>query len=224
MRNYPQTILSQYSSSPHLLALLDDIDQWISPDANLEGFYQLIWDIRPVGGAIGAGLDIWGRIVGVSRVLTVVSGQFFGFGEAEDRGVFGEYPFQLGQPTTTKYTLDDETYRLLIFAKAAFNITNGSVESINALKMNLFPARGNAYVTDGNNGPTGVWFGFGEAEDRADFSGGGPFGDFMPNHPSNMSLIYVFDFVLTPEEIAIVTVSGVLPRPTGVKAHWRYLT
>lgn len=223
MQNWPQTVISQYSQSPRLVSLLESINEWISPDANFENFYQTIWDIRPVGGASGVGLDIWGRIVGVSRVLSITVGSYFGFQEAGDRTGFNQASFWDASPITQNFTLNDESYRLLIFAKAALNITNSSIPAINTILRNLFPGRGNCYVTDGRNGVTGVWFGFGEAGDRAVF-GFGPFSDFMPVLPNNMTLTYVFDFVLQPFEIAIVINSGVLPKPVGVKANAQYFT
>ncbi len=223
MRSWRQTVLSQYDQSNNLVSLLENIDEWISPDANLEDFFQFIWNIQKQGGAIGAGLDIWGRIVGVSRKLRVGAGSWFGFGEAGDRTGFNQSPFYAGQPTTYGFSLDDETYRLLIFAKAAYNLTNSSIPAINAIMMALFPGRGNAYVIDGNNGPHGLWFGFAEAQDRAVFDHG-PFSDYAPpSHRGNMTLTYVFEFVLTPIEIAIVVSSGVLPKPVGVLANAKYL-
>lgn len=221
MINWRQTVLSQYDHSQILISLLESINEWISPDNNFENFYNLIWNIDT---AEEYGLDVWGRIVGVSRILSVteIVGSFFGFGEGGDRTGFNQAPFQVGEAmsVTTNFTLTDETYRRLIFAKAALNLTNSSIPAINQILLNLFPNRGNAYVTDGNNGPTGIWFGFGEAGDRTGFNQG-PFSDFIPAHPDNMSLIYVFDFVLEPFEIAMVK-SGVLPKPVGVKANWQY--
>lgn len=218
MINWRQTVISQYNNSEALINLLTSINEWIDPNLNLERFYNLIWNIDT---AVGYGLDVWGRIVGITRVLSIVEGDFFGFGEAEDRTGFNQAPFWIGDVAPTRYVLTDEQFRMLIFAKAAHNITNCSVPAINQLMMNLFPSRGNCYVTDGNNGPTGVWFGFAEARDRANFDNG-PFEDYAPEMPDNMSLIYVFDFVLEPFEIAIVKTSGVLPKPVGVKQHQRY--
>jgi Protein of unknown function (DUF2612) len=40
----------------------------------------------------------------------------------------------------------------------------------------------------------------------------------------NMTMTYVFDFVLSPVEIAIVTTSNVLPTPAGVLAEFIYMT
>jgi len=223
MLNWPQTIISQYADSPRLLALIEAINEWISPDTDFEAFYQLMWNIRKQGGAVGYGLDVWGRIVGVSRRLTVTGGSFFGFEEAGDRTGFNQSAFWTGELTTTNFTLTDETYRFLIFAKAALNITNSSIPAINRILMELFPNRGNAYVIDGRNTGDLGYFGWGEAGDRVGWSQG-PFGDNLPTTPNNMTLTYVFDFVLEPFEIAIVTVSGALPRPVGVKANARYLS
>lgn len=181
---------------------------------------MLIWNIRPVGGAQGYGLDVWGRIVGVSRTVALTTGHFFGFGEPGDRSPFGLAPFYSGIPVIETFTFDDETYRRLIFAEAALNITNCGIPAINTILRSIFPGRGNTYCIDGANGPTGIWFGFGEAQDRVPF-GQGPFGDRAPQGGA-MTITYVFDFVLTDEEIAIVINSGVLPKPTGVKPLWLY--
>lgn len=224
MRNFPQTIISQYADSPRLLALLSAIDEWISQDANLENFYQFIWNLRREGGAFGYGLDVWGRIVNVARTFSLTTfGDSFGFGEAGDRTGFNQANFYLNDQTTTNFTLTDEVYRLLIFARAALNITDCSIPAINAILMNLFPNRGNAYVTDGANVPQGDLFGFGEAQDRVQF-GLGPFIDsFSPTMPRPMTMVYVFEFTLEPFEIAMVTNSGALPKPVGVSAAVSYL-
>ncbi len=224
MKNWPQTVVSQYVNSTRLLALLESIDEWISPDTNLENFYSFIWDIRREGGAFGYGLDVWGRIVGVNRVVSMAQyGASFGFGEAGDRTGFNQATFYIPDGTVINFPLSDEAYRLLIFARAALNITDCSIPAINAIMMSLFPNRGNAYVTDGANRDNGLWLGFGEAQDRAAFDFG-PFQDGYPVSPRPMSLTYVFEFALEPVEVAIVTSSGVLPKPVGVQAHFSYPT
>ena len=216
MINWPQTVLSQYSNSPRLIALLTSINEWIDPNANFEAFYEFVWNVNT---AVGWGLDNWGRIVNISRVLPLeTGGPYFGFGEAGDRVGFGQGPFWGGPTITENFTLTDDDYRILILAKAAYNITDGSVPAINQILLNLFPGRGNCYVTDGANGPVSLAFGFGEAGDRACF-GGGPFCDLLGLGVGNMTLTYVFEFPLQPFEVAMV-MSGVLPKPTGVKAFW----
>lgn len=223
MRNWPQTVVSQYSSSARLVALLQSMDEWISPDVDLERFYRFVWDIREQGGAVGYGLDVWGRIVGVTRYLTLFTSEYFGFQEADDRTGFNQAAFWDAQPDKVTFTLTDQTFRQLIFAKAAYNLTNSSIPAINAIMMHLFPNRGNAYVTDGRNVGDLGYFGWQEAGDRVGFNQG-PFMDDMPRLPNSMTMVYVFDFILQPVEIAIVKKSGVLPKPTGVKASFSYLT
>lgn len=148
MRDIEQTLISQYATSPAISALVKSINEWIRPDVDLDNFYNLIWNIET---AEGYGLDVWGRIVGVVRVLTVVSGQFFGFAEASDPsevGTFGQAPLYSGSSVTSNFALTDDAFRKLILAKAAANITNGSIQSINRILMGLFPGRGNCYVLD----------------------------------------------------------------------------
>lgn len=181
--NYWETIISEYSNSPVIDALIGDFDQWLDQTYDMEQFYQDIWDVTT---AVGYGLDVWGRIVGVSRVISIPVGDYLGF---EEQGTtvqsFGFGPFYSGEQATQNYALSDSAFRQLIYAKALFNISNGSIPSINAILRTLFPnAPGNAYCTDGNN----------------------------------MTMTYTFNFQLTPVEEAILTQTGVLPKPTGVSA------
>src|SRR5579871_5512746 len=66
--DYLQTIISQYANSPILTQLIANFDQYIDPTKNLDAFFDLIWNVDT---AQGYGLDVWGRIVGVTRVLQV---------------------------------------------------------------------------------------------------------------------------------------------------------
>lgn len=224
MRNWRQTLLSQFWDSPVLTSLIGSIEEWISPDANFEAFYDLVWNVlsRPLPNQT-YGLDVWGRIVEVSRVVRVpVNTGFFGFGEAGDRTGFDQSPFY-SVPVTQNYTLTDDVYRMLILTKAAYNITDGSIPAINALLMNLFPNRGNCWVTDGRNTEIGEWFGFQESHDKQPF-GFGTFTDLLPPHPEPMTLTYVFTFPLLDYEVAIVEQSGAIPKPVGVEAFYQYAT
>ena len=56
-----------------------------------------------------------------------------------------------GGGTTTNFTLLDPDYRTLLYAKAASNITNGSIPAVNQILLTLFPNRGAAYVADNLN-------------------------------------------------------------------------
>lgn len=182
-----QTIISQYANSPILTALITNMQDYIDQTENLDLFFD---DMFNIDTAQGYGLDVWGRIVGVSRNLTIVTttgGPYFGFEEA---GTLSANPFNQGTffsvvtTLTSTYSLSDDSFRTLLYAKALSNITDGSIPSINQLLLNLFPGRGNCYVVDGEN----------------------------------MTMQYVFEFPLTAVEQAIVSTSGVLPKPAGVSA------
>lgn len=214
---WQKTVISQYANSKRLLNILASFAAYMDQSENLDNFFDKMWNIET---AEGYGLDVWGRIVGLNgRALTVDSGQYLGFEEAEDEDLqgFNQQPFYSGPPTTDNYLLTDDAYRQLILAKAAANICDGSIPAINALLMNLFPGRGNAYVQEGS-GIDEDYLGFAESGpgmavgfNQEPFYAGQAF-------TTAMHMRYVFDFGLTPVELAIVNQSGVLPTPTGVKA------
>lgn len=186
-----QTVISQYANSPTILRLVDNMAEYIDPRFPLAEFYGLVWNVDT---AIGFGLDIWGRIVGVSRVIPIpgTTGSFGfdnpdvppdweNFGTTGAPGVGG--PFYAGQVSTGGFTLDDNAYRVLILTKALANIVATTAPSLNRLITNLFPGRGRAYTQD----------------------------------LGNMAMRYVFEFSLSTVEYAILAYSGVLPHPAGVR-------
>jgi hypothetical protein len=174
-----QTVLSQYANSPVLLDLLQRLNSAIDQAANTDRWYRAVWN---VSSATGYGLDVWGRIVGVNRVLRVPKGGNLGWKEAGDAESFGTGIWAGRGSLTSNYSLSDDAFRRLVLAKAALNITDGSIPAINRALMTLFPNHGNCYVRD---------------------NGG-------------MSMTYVFGATLSPLELAIVSQSGVLPKPAGV--------
>jgi hypothetical protein len=146
-----QTVVSQYANSAILTQLLSNFTQYIDLTGLLDSFFDLMFNVDT---AQGAGLDAWGRIVGVVRILNVGTGsKYFGFDEATPVSAdpFNQSPFFSGQPLTNTFFLSDSAFRTLIFAKALANISDGSSKSINQLLLNLFPRRGSCYVTDGRN-------------------------------------------------------------------------
>lgn len=187
MENYLDTILAQYANSPTITALIDYFNQWIDPSADIDNFYDVVWNVET---AQGFGLDYWGRIVDVSRNLQITTvGTYLGFGEANtgtptdtDAQPFGQAPMWNGPPASTTYALSDDAYRKLIMVKALGNITNCTARSMNALLRYLFAGEGRCYVSD-----TG-----------------------------SMSIRYVFEFNLSPVELSIMLNSGAVPRPAGV--------
>lgn len=151
--NWPSaTVISQYGDSPTLTQILDNLATYLDPTVNLQDFYSNFWNLDT---AVGPGLDAWGRRVGVNRVVTVSGGDYLGFsapgGSQSSGDSFNVGIFYSGEQLTSNFALTDNTFRQLILAKAASNITNGSIPAFNAILMNLFPNRGNIYVQDNQN-------------------------------------------------------------------------
>lgn len=189
MQNLEDTIASQFANSPTLLQLVANMSQYIDPSTDFDNFFDFIWNVDT---AQGFGLDIWGRIVGVSRVIPIPgTNGSFGFFNADvpyDWQNFGSIsnagggPFYAGQANTGSFSLNDDAYRVLVLAKALANIAATTAPALNQLVTNLFPGRGRAYTIDGRD----------------------------------MTMTYVFEFSLTSIEYAILAFSGVLPHPGGV--------
>ena len=175
-----RTVISQYANSPRLMALITNFQDAIDQTANFEQFFDLIWNVDT---AVGYGLDVWGRIVAVNRVLHLgVGPPYFGFDEGyPDYEPYDTAPYYSGGKLTTNYMLSDDGFRILILAKAFSNICDGSMPAINRLLKMLFtPIR--AYCTDG----------------------------------LDMTMTYTFESKLSAVQYAILTQSGVFPKPTGV--------
>jgi len=142
-----QTVISQYADSPILTALIQDFAQAVDPTANFDSYYDTIFNWET---AVGIGLDIWGRIVGIGRIITIPSNNdFLGFQEAGSWQPFGQAPFFGNEAVSNNFILSDSAFRNLIQAKAASNLWDGSILSLNSILLNLFPGRGNCYCTDG---------------------------------------------------------------------------
>lgn len=184
--SYWDTIISQYANSAIITALIGNFQSYVDQTTNFDALYDSIWNVAT---ATGYGLDVWGRIVGVTRNVLLPAGvTYLGFQETGTPftvAPFGQAPFFSGQTLTTTFALSDASFRLLIYAKALANISNGTIPAINQLLLNLFPGRGNCFVAD----------------------------------LGNMAMQYVFNFNLSPVEQAIVTQNPtVLPKPLGVTA------
>ena len=147
MQNVTQTFLSQYANAPRMLALVEGWNQMLDPASLIDTWYQKVWNVQT---AQGYGLDVWGRIVGVSRVLSLSAQSYLGFYEASDltEDAFGQTPWYSGVDATTNYRLSDDGYRQLILARALANIAGGSIVEINQILMTLFAGQGDAYVRD----------------------------------------------------------------------------
>ena len=101
-------ILTQYSGSPTIVQLLSDFRDNIDPQADINLFIEKAMNIDT---AEGIGLDILGRIIGVSRVV------------------------QYGGETIT---LTDSLYRRLLMYKAFANISDSTMATMNKMLNLLF--------------------------------------------------------------------------------------
>lgn len=183
MENVEQTIISQYANSPTLVQLIHNMNEYIDPAANFEAFYNFVWNVNT---AQRFGLDVWGKIVGVSRLLQIPNdAAYIGFKNSsipQDWKTFGHGALYSGATPSQAYILPDSTYRVLVLAKALANIVATTTPALNQLLRNLFPGRGRCYVVD----------------------------------LRGMAMQFVFEFALTPAEYAILATSGVMPHPAGV--------
>jgi beta-lactam-binding protein with PASTA domain len=186
------TVISQYANSPTLLQLVANMNQYVDQSANMANFYNYVWNIDS---AVGFGLDIWGKIVNVSRLLQIPNTtDYVGFdnsatpppdwqtmGSTQTVGGPVGGAMYTGQNATTAYLLPDDAYRQLILAKAFANICTTTAPAINQILQNLY-GPGTAWVL--NTGP--------------------------------MAISYNLSFTPTAIQLAILEQSGVIPTPPGV--------
>ena len=198
MQDYSPTILSQYANSPALLAIIDKANSAIDPATNINAFYNSLWNINT---ATGYGLDVWGRIVGISRFVQVKSqADTFGFqtgGSPEHSLPFNDGVFTAGSTATDTYQLADGIYRSLILFKAFVNIAATNIPTLNKIAQTLAAIMrdfsiASGYTTTGD--PSKVYV----------------------NDLGGMAMQYVFAYTLNDYEQAIVNIPGILPHPSGV--------
>lgn len=142
------TIIAQYANSPILTGWIESFNAAMDLTGPFDSFYDLVWNVLT---AQGWGLDVWGRIVGVERAIQIPgSVSLFGFNEAGSSWTgFDQGTFYGGESISQNYVLSDADFRTLILAKAAGNISDGSIPAVNQILMTLFRDRGDAYVVDG---------------------------------------------------------------------------
>lgn len=183
---WEETILTQYSASNKLLSIISTFNQAISLDDFTDTFIRDVWDVST---NLAYGLDVWGKIVGVSRYIrTEIENNSFGFSEADTGDVtqypspFNDEPFYAGVQETETVRLGDDAYRTLIMCKAFANISISTIPDINKFLSILFKGRGKAFSID--------------------------YGD--------MTMGITCEFELAPYERSILENYEVLPVPSGV--------
>ena len=148
MIDVERTIISQYANSATIVQLVKNMNEYVDPRADFDAFFDYVWNVET---AQGFGLDIWGRIVGISRELLIPAAPlYFGFKDALPGAYpFNDQPFYDGTvPATQTYKLADDAYRQLILVKALANISATNAPALNQLLQNMFAGRGRCYVND----------------------------------------------------------------------------
>ena len=142
-----EPVQSQYAASPRIIALLVKKAALLDPGKDFMLYYDGIFNPKT---AQGVGLDIWGRIVGIGRMLWMANTEFFGFAY-QNLENFDQAPFWIESLAQGQFRLTDEAYRFLIFYKAAANIGESTMQAVNALLNLLFEAEhgpGSCYVLE----------------------------------------------------------------------------
>jgi hypothetical protein len=204
MQNWEDTLASQYANSPALLAIIEGMNDSIDQTARINDFVRLVWNVDT---AQGYGLDVWGRIVGISRYLSIPSTEdFFGFetgGVPEHSMTFGSGVFFAGASSSTAFALSDTAYRQLIYFKAFANIARADIPTLNRLVSKLFAGLHGLYIVRGY-----IVDGYFSTEDT---------GRAYVQDLGGMQMRYVFEYDLNIYETAIINTPGLLPHPAGVK-------
>lgn len=167
--SWQDTILTQYSASDRLLAIIDTFNQAISLDEFTDEFIKEVWTLTTCG---TFGLDMWGAKVNVSRYIKAdIDSNSFGFSESNSSGdypsPFNGDPFYAGVQETETVRLSDDAYRTLIICKAFTNISIASIKEINRFLNILFKGRGVSFCVDYGDMRMGIVCEFGLANYEA---------------------------------------------------------
>ena len=149
---WEDTILTQYSASKKLLSIIETFNQAVSLDDFTDEFLTRVWDLTTCE---TFGLDIWGKVVGVSRyIIAPIDSDSFGFSEADDGSPdypspFNDSPFYGGVQETKN-----------VFCKAFTNISIATIPDVNKFLKILFYQRGRAYCVNYRDMTIGITFEF----------------------------------------------------------------
>jgi len=209
-------ITSQFGNSPIMDKLMVSTNEAIDQTLNFDAFFDAVVNVDT---ASGWGLDIWGRIVGIQRTVSVPSvappTPYFGWTQAKQPGWSQGAPWYSGEgaaaPIINSYVLSDSQFRRLIYAKALANISNGSIQSINKCLFTLFQGRGRCWVS--LLASTQTYFGWTQAQ-APGFNQGSPFySGALP--ATTLGLQFNFTFPLTATDYGMM-LSGVMPVPPHI--------
>lgn len=135
LEDYTKLVTSEHADQPDFLAVLAAT---LQPFVDCQTLLASLPTKFDVDLAKGRQLDVVGQWVGLGRQLALpISGVYFSFdvpGLGWDEGVW-KGPFD---PTEGVVSLDDDTYRLMLYAKIAANIWDGTLEQAERILANIF--------------------------------------------------------------------------------------
>lgn len=149
MQNIKDTLLSQYANSPIIVGIITGINDVLDPQHTADEFYNMLWNLST---ASSWGLDIWGRIVGVTRNVQMSDPDAvtFGFSTTPQSAQFTPFntaPFSGSGSNFGTYALPDNLFRELIVIKAASNILYATAPNINKYLLTIFNDRAYYKIT-----------------------------------------------------------------------------
>ncbi|GMG90650.1 hypothetical protein Cmtc_18700 [Cupriavidus sp. TKC] len=145
LATYTDLITSEHNQQQDFMAVVEALAQPMVGLQNLLGSMPGKFDLD---NAVGVQLDDVGAWVGISRnISTPLTGVYFsldtaglGFDQGSWKGPF--------DPDTGLTRLDDETYRLVIWAKIGANHWDGTLESSKAILDSIFGGGTFVFIQD----------------------------------------------------------------------------
>lgn len=153
MQNVEQTVNGDYLSSQTMMGIITAFNDAIDPTVDVEAIRANILDIDT---AQGFGLDILGRIIGLSREVRGVSSSAIAGLAIAGSAIAGNLSLTSGAVTS----LNDVQYRVALKIKAFGNVSRLTVDTMNAQLRMLSLGRGNAWVHDFGGMSFSYYFGF----------------------------------------------------------------
>jgi hypothetical protein len=216
MLNPLDTVISQYANSPTLRQLVLNMNEHIDPSTNFADFYEYVWNVDT---AKGFGLDVWGKIVNVSRYLTIEDIiPHFGFASAVSEGGLATLAY-LAPPTSGMYSFLAPASMsvpivfndILGFDQAVFfgeDLATNTYRLDDDVYRLLVLTKALANISLSTPASINQLL-------RNLFAGRGR---CYVSDLGGMKMAYVFEFLLRPFELAVLLQSGIIPRPAGVSS------
>lgn len=136
---YLSRITSQHNQKPKFMTMVQNVVQSFADNIAMMKTIPLLYDLDE---AVGSQLDAVGQWVGVSRSVPIpLTNVYFTFDDPSlgfDSGTW----FSTFNPSTGVVSLDDASYRILIFARIANNQWDGTIPGAYTVWNTVFQGTG----------------------------------------------------------------------------------